>query len=250
MPANYAETNWAKSSTRNLSLAGLSDEFAAKLAPHLSPVALPQGFLLSKPAHPIYWIYFLDRGMASITTSESGGTAIETGIVGREGMVGVSALLGFAETHATAIMQGGGNGYRIRADVLRRSVEDGSEFLRPLHAFIHALSQQTSQLVLCNRLHEVEARLARWLMMARDAMESNSLRLTQEFLAEMLGVGRPAVTIAAGALQRTGAIAYARGHVDILKPELLASLSCECYREIRLSYAQVYPQLFVKTAKL
>lgn len=229
---------------RNLTLASLPQPLLDKLAGHLSFVDLPQGALLVKPDSPIQWVHFLERGMASINSMDQAGTPIEVGIIGREGIVGVQALLGQSQTQNAIVMQNAGNGYRIRAEILRECMLTETHLAQAVHTFVYAMLEQTTQLVLCNRLHELEPRLARWMLMTSDTTENSILRLTQEYLAEMLGVGRPAVTIAAGILQRAGSIVYSRGVVEIVNREQLQETSCECYGIIRQAYTRVYPDLF------
>ncbi len=229
---------------QNLTLAGLSQAALERLTPYLVPLDLPQGYLLSKPEQAIQWIYFLDRGMCSMTIADMPGTAVEVGIIGREGLVGVHALLGTAKSHNRMVMQGAGSGRRIRVEHLQRAMAEDHELLLPMHRFVYVLLEQTTQLILCNRLHDLDARLARWLLMTSDFMESSSLALTQEYLAEMLGVGRPAVTIAAGNFQRQGLIAYSRGLIEMVNREQLTTYACECYGVIRATYHTAYPGLY------
>ena len=234
---------------RNLMLAALPEKLLGKIEGNLSKIDLPQGSLLVKPETDIQWIYFLERGMASVNSLDLAGTPVEVGIIGREGLVGIQSLLGQPKTQNTVVMQGAGSGYRIRADLLREHFAQHPETTKLLHTFIYALLEQTTQLVLCNRLHELESRLARWLLMASDTMETRTLHLTQEFLAEMLGVGRPAVTIAAGIMQRAGLIVYSRGQVELVEPEKLQEVACDCYKLIHNSYARVYPELYTRTVR-
>ena len=234
---------------RNLTLAALSPAFLAKIESSLAPVNLTQGYLLVKSETESQWVYFLERGMASMNSLDFAGTPVEVGIIGREGIVGVHALLGHAMTQNAIVMQGAGAGYRIRAETLREHMAQNPDMLAPLHTFLYALLEQTTQLVLCNRLHELESRLARWLLMTSDFMETRTLHLTQEFLAEMLGVGRPAVTIAAGILQRAGMIMYSRGQVELVALDKLQSVACDCYKIIHQSYARVYPELYGTIAR-
>ncbi len=241
---NHFDREAPKLSPRNLMLAGLSQALLDRLAPHLYSLDLPQGTSLIKPDRPIQWVYFLERGMASMNSLDQAGTPIEVGIIGREGVVGVQALLGQTQTQNAVVIQGAGSGFRIRAEILREYMVTDIELTRAVHTFVYAMMEQTTQLVLCNRLHELEPRLARWLLMTSDVIESSTLRLTQEFLAEMLGVGRPAVTIVAGILQRSGAIVYSRGLVEIVNRKKLQGTSCECYGIIRRAYTRVYPDLF------
>ncbi len=234
----------SRSALRNRTLASLSNLASEKLMPLLSRVELPQGYLLVKSEREIQWVYFLERGMASMSSMDLQGTPVEVGIVGREGIVGAQALLGQSNTQNTTMMQGAGEGWRVRADAVRAIWSKDEDLLKSLHTFVYALLEQTTQLVLCNRLHDLESRLARWLLMASDFMETPVLHLTQEFLAEMLGVGRPAVTIAAGTLQRAGLIVYSRGLVEIVDRAQLKETSCECYETILQTYRKVYPNLY------
>ncbi len=244
MHMNELDRGLTQAALRNRTLVELAEPTFEKLAPHLQRVDLPQGMLLVKSDRDIHWIYFPERGMGSMSSVDLEGTQVEVGIIGREGMIGVQALLGQPQTRTTVIMQGAGDGYRIRVEVFKEQLAQDSGLQRHLHAFLYALLEQTTQLILCNRLHELESRLARWLLMASDCMETRSIHLTQEFLAEMLGVGRPAVTITAGILQRRGLIMYRRGLVEIVDREKLQKAACECYGIIRQTYQKVYPGLY------
>ncbi len=226
---------------RNLTLAALPQTLIEKLAPLLNRVDLPQHTVLVKSDSEISWIYFLERGMASVSSLDLSGTPLEVGIIGREGIVGVQALLGQRHTQNMVVMQGSGDGFRVRADALRGIFAQSPELISAVHAFVFTLLEQTTQLVLCNRLHGLESRLARWLLMAADCMETSTLHLTQEYIAEMLGVGRPAVTIAAGILQRGGLVTYSRGQLEILNREKLRRVACECYDIIDKAIRSVYP---------
>ena len=231
-------------SSRNFILSHLPPLVLDKLAPHLQHLDLPQGTVLVHSEEATHWVYFVERGMASVDSADLSGTPVEVGIIGREGIVGVHALLGQPRTRNSVVMQGAGEGYRVRAELLRDLLPLHGALLAMFHTFLYALLEQTTQLVLCNRLHELESRLARWLLMASDFMETRTLRLTQEFLSEMLGVGRPAVSIAAGILQRRGLIVYSRGQIEIRDREQLEKVACECYGVIRQAYHRVYPDLY------
>ncbi|WP_158615355.1 Crp/Fnr family transcriptional regulator [Acidipila sp. EB88] len=231
-------------SFRNHFLASVPRPVLEKLEAQLIRVDLPAGTMLLHSDREIQWLYFLERGMASVSSLDRAGAPVEVGVIGREGIVGFQSLLGQPLTHTSAIMQGSGEGYRLRADALREYTPQDADVTRLLHTFLHALLEQTTQLVLCNRLHELEARLARWLLTACDFMGTRAIHLTQEFLAEMLGVGRPAVTLAAGVLQRNGYISYSRGLVEVADPAKLEQVTCDCYGIIRNSYKRLYPTLY------
>jgi CRP-like cAMP-binding protein len=215
-----------------------------ELSPHLFRIDLPQSTSLLKPLQPITWIYFIERGMASITGATEEGEAVEVGVIGREGLVGVSALLGQPQGQNAILMQGSGTGYRIRASILREHFMRSTHLQQLVHDFLYVQMTQATQLIVCNRVHEVEARLARWLLLAAGLMETTNIHLTQEFLSQMLGTRRSTVTVAAGALQRSGMIGYSRGRVEILNRDLLEGSSCECYSIIRDMYLRIYPSLY------
>jgi len=211
------------------------DEFAA-LSKHLVPVELPLERQLSEPNQPIDYLYFLNSGLISTDAVTLKGEQVEVGLIGREGFSGLPALLDQPQMSHTVIMQGSGEGYRIRSSVVRSEFLKGGTLQKLVHAFAYLQLVQITQSVLCNRLHEVEARLARWLLSSADRMESETLHLTQEFLAQMLGVQRSTVTVAAGEMQRNGIIGYSRGRIHILDRPGLTAKACECYGIVNSSY--------------
>ena len=244
MVDNRAIVNHTSIAFRNFTLARAPKSLLDELAPHLFGVELPQGTLLVKPLQSITWVYFLEQGMASITGATEEGEAVEVGVIGREGLVGVSALLGQPQAQNTILMQGSGSGHRIRASILREHFLRSTPLQQLVHDFLYVQLTQATQLIVCNRVHEVEARLARWLLMAAGLMETTNIHLTQEFLSQMLGTRRSTVTVAAGALQRSGMIGYSRGRVEIVNRDMLEGASCECYSIIRDMYLRIYPSLY------
>jgi CRP-like cAMP-binding protein len=224
---------------RNVILAQLPDEAFASLAPFLTPIDLPLGMKLSEPNLPIEYVYFLNSGLISTDALTEEGETVEVGVIGREGFSGLPALLDQPQMSHSVIMQGIGEGLRIRSSVVRDEFLKGGMLQRMVHAFAYLQLVQVSQSVLCNRMHEVDARLARWLLTSADRMESESLNLTQEFLSQMLGVQRSTVTVAAGELQRAGMIGYSRGKINILDRPQLTAVACECYGIVRSSYRRV-----------
>src|SRR5712675_2906209 len=201
---------------RNLMLAQLPDAEYDTLARSLVPLELPLGMRLSEPNEPIEYIYFVNSGLISTDALTEKGESVEVGVIGREGFAGLPALLDQPQMSHSVLMQGTGEGTRIRSSILRDQFVKGGELQRMVHTFAYLQLVQTAQSVLCNRMHEVDARLARWLLTSADRMETESLNLTQEFLAQMLGVQRSTVTVAAGELQRAGMIGYSRGKIHIL----------------------------------
>jgi CRP-like cAMP-binding protein len=224
---------------RNLILAQLPDAEYETLAKFLVPVELPLHMRLSEPNEPIEHVYFLNSGLISTDALTEKGESVEVGVIGREGFAGLPALLDQPQMSHSVLMQGGGEGFRVRSSILREQFVKGGELQRMVHTFAYLQLVQVTQSVLCNRMHEVDARLARWLLTSADRMESDSLNLTQEFLAQMLGVQRSTVTVAAGELQRTGLIGYSRGKIHILDRVRLAATACECYRIVSASYRRV-----------
>lgn len=225
--------------TRNVILAQLPEDEYAAFAKFLTPVDLPLGKQLSEPNLPIEYVYFLNSGLISTDALTERGESVEVGVIGREGFAGLPALLDQPQMSHSVLIQGVGEGLRIRSSIVRDEFLKGGMFQQLVHAFTYLQMVQVTQSVLCNRMHEVDARLARWLLTSADRMESESLNLTQEFLAQMLGVQRSTVTVAAGELQRTGTIGYSRGKINILNRPALAKTACECYEIVSSSYRRI-----------
>ncbi len=236
MPTGQISTPVNSTRPRNLILSQLpADEYAA-LSKHLVPVELPLEKRLSEPNQPIEFVYFLNTGLISTDAVTERGEQVEVGLIGREGFSGLPALLDQPQMSHMVIMQGAGEGFRIRSSVVRAEFLKGGTLQKLVHSFAYLQLVQITQSVLCNRMHEVEARLARWLLSSADRMESEYLHLTQEFLAQMLGVQRSTVTVAAGELQRNGMIGYSRGRIHILDRTGLAAKACECYGIVNAVY--------------
>ncbi|MGH8660922.1 MAG: Crp/Fnr family transcriptional regulator, partial [Burkholderiales bacterium] len=198
----------------NSLLAALPRRDYLRLLAGLEPVALTFGEVLYEPGQPIRHVYFPNDSVVSLLTLVDGRLALEVGLVGREGMVGIPLALGVGVTSVRALVQGAGTAMRMEAARFRRVFPRCAPLQRVLHHYAHVLMAQVTQTAACNRFHVVEARLARWLLMTRDRVRSPQFRLTQEFLAHMLGVRRVGVTNAAGALQRRNLISYRRGNIS------------------------------------
>jgi len=220
-------------------LSQLPEEEYAALAKHLVPVDLPLSKTLSEPNQPIEHVYFLNSGLISTDALTEAGESVEVGVIGREGVSGLAALLDQPQMSHSVVMQGNGDGLRIRSSIVREEFVKGGVLMQLVHAFSYLQMVQVSQSVLCNRMHPVDARLARWLLTSADRMESETLHLTQEFLAQMLGTQRSTVTVAAGEMQRDGLIGYSRGKIHILERSKLEARACECYRIVLASYKRV-----------
>ena len=223
----------------NFILSRLPQQQYTELSRHFVPVDLPQGMHMGEPNQANKFIYFPVSGLVSVDALTEAGESVEVGVIGREGFAGVAGLLGQPQMPHSVIIQGAGSGLRIRTSVLREEFLKGGVLAELVHQFIYLQIVQTSQSALCNRLHPVDARIARWLLTASDRMKSEKLGLTQEFLAQMLGSRRSTVTVAAGNLQRKGLIDYARGRVQILDRPGLEGVACECYGIVRSAYQRV-----------
>ena len=216
---------------RNRLLAVLPPEEIERLMPSLESVPLLTGMPIYEPNAPITHVYFPISGIVSLTSDMREGT-VEVGTVGREGMTGLPLVLRARTMPTRAFVQVPGHAYRMRDEDLLLVMSESPRFERLLLRYALALFDQAAQHAACNRLHALEERCARWLLMTHDRVDGDVLPLKQQFLAEMLGVHRPAVTLAAGALQRAGVIRYTRGKVTVLDRPALERASCECYRII------------------
>ena len=218
----------------NLFLASLQrDDFAA-LRPHLEIVRLSLRQILHEMGAPIGHCYFTDGGMTSLVIRLEDGANIEAGVVGKEGFAGAPALMGFeGSSPYTSMIQMPGVGLRIPSDVLRTEMLRRPTLLDRVHRFTQVLNTQIAHTAACNAHHNLQERLARWLLMAHDRAESDTLPLTQEFISMMLAVRRPGVTVAARSLQAIGAIEYERGRIVVLDRGRLEESSCECYAIVR-----------------
>lgn len=231
-----AATAVQRASSANAILAALSGREYEHLQPHLETVELPSGQNLYNCGDAVQYVYFpLDAIVYLFTTLENGAT-IETGIVGSEGVLGISAILGAPATTSQALVLSHQNALRISAGLLKREFDAGGTLQNLMLRYFHAFYVQTTQTAACNRHHNMEGRLCRWLLMMRDRVASDDLQVTQEFISEMLGTRRPYVTTAAGLLQKAGIIECTRGHIRILDRAALENCCCECYEIIRKEF--------------
>lgn len=211
-------------------LAALPRKNYLRLLAGLEPVTLSFGEVLYETGKPIRHVYFPGDSLVSLLTPVEGHMALETGMVGREGMLGIPLALGIINSPMRAVVLGTGTALRMTSARFRNEHGKYGPLHRELNRYIHERIVQITQTAACNRFHPVEGRLARWLLMTRDRMGTNHFRLTQELLGNMLGVLRVAVTKAAGALQRRKLISYCRGNISILDQEGLETAACRCYR--------------------
>src|SRR5438093_2918412 len=210
-------------------LAALPAADYTRILPSLTVVPLKLKDILHKPGDPIRDVYFPGGGFCSMLTVLEDGSMVEIATVGREGMVGVSAVLDGTPVTSAAMVQGETDTcYRMKVDAFRREVDRHGAFHELTTHYAQALFGFVAQSTACNAVHSVEQRLARWLLMARDRMGSDEFPLTQEFVAIMLGASRPTVTLVASTLQKAGLIRYHRGQITIVDGEKLEEASCEC----------------------
>lgn len=218
----------------NRVLSSLPKAEIGRLQVNLEPVLLPQNEVLSEPGEKMLYAYFLEEGMASIVMTMKNGATVEVGVVGREGLVGLPALFGTKQQLPTrTFMQIGGSGFRIKSQILRAEFDRSGKLREHCGRYLQSHVVQISAAAACNRVHNIDERLARWLLLCQDRTALALLPLTHEFLAQMLGTGRATVTLAAGILQRSKLIEYRRGKVEILNRKGLEGAACECYGIIR-----------------
>jgi CRP-like cAMP-binding protein len=232
-------TGISESSVSNLFLATIALADLAAMTPYLEPVSLPARHILQDKDQPVEHIYFPGRGMISLVMPLEDGALIETGLVGREGAIGLSALTGHKPSLHSAMVQMQGDAMRIRASVMRELSLRHPGLMTQVLLSSQALYAQVSYAAVCNVRHNLLERLARWLLMAHDRAENEVLPLTQEFMAMMLGARRPGVTVAANMLQHSGAITYGRGRVSICDRRRLEDSACECYAAQRGVYRRL-----------
>jgi CRP-like cAMP-binding protein len=224
---------------KNRLLTSLPRDVIQLLAPHLTLVDLPRNRTLQEANLVAEGAYFLEGGICSIVATMENGMSVEVGLIGREGFVGAAAVLDSGPSPHRHFMQVPGYGFRIKAKVLKGLADTCTPLRVSLLRAVQGLLVQTAQTAACNRLHDLQERLARWLLMCRDGVQSDQILLTQEFLATMLGTRRSSVTVAAGMLQKAGLIASTRGHVAILNPAGLADAACECYAIVHSEYVRL-----------
>jgi CRP-like cAMP-binding protein len=209
-----------------------------KLLPLLEPVKLAFGEILYESHAQIRHVYFPNDCFVSMLTTVDAGRAAEVGLIGSEGMIGVPMALGVAVSPFRAVVQGGGTAMRLKTADFRRNFSNSAALKREVFLFTHLLMIQIAQTAACNRFHVVTQRMARWMLMTRDRVNSNEFRITQEFLALMLGVRRVGVSAAMSNLRERNLIVYRRGTITILDHEGLVAVACVCYRTVKDTYTE------------
>src|SRR5918997_955085 len=219
--------------TKNRLLAALPRQEYERLAPHLEPRHLPRGKTIALTGDTLRHAYFPTNGMISLLSTSEGGEAIEVAMVGSEGFVGVPIVLKVGVTPFWSVVQIQADAMRISAAALVKEFDRCGQLHDLLLQYTHSLLAHVTQSAVCNRFHTVQERLCRWLLLSRDRVKSDTINLTQEFIAQMLGTARTGVTMAAVPLQDAGLIRYRRGKITILDREGLKSAACECYSIVR-----------------
>jgi CRP-like cAMP-binding protein len=222
-------TKVANRKVANTLLAALTGKNYRRLLSGLEPVVLKFGDVLYESGQKIRYVYFPGNSLVSLLTVVDGRMALEVGMVGREGLVGIPLALGADVSPVRALVQGGGMAMRMTSARFAKEIRKSPQLRQEVNHYANALMAQVSQTAACNRFHVVVARLARWLLMTRDRVRSGEFRLTHEFLSHMLGVRRVGVTTAARTLQARKLIAYSRGNIEILDHKGLEAAACECY---------------------
>lgn len=222
---------------RNRILLALPDNEFQILRPLLSLQELPRYASLHEPGAPLELVYFPNSGLVSMVIVTREGKMVEVGVVGNEGVVGAPAFVGLSRIPQRAVVQIAGEGFRIRVPTLQGALPSTPLLLQIANQHAVMQGMQAAQSAACNRLHGVEQRLARWLLLMYDRVDEDSLHITHDFLATMLGTDRPSVSLAAGALQKKGAIEYTRGAVRLSNRERLEEAACECYEVMQKLYS-------------
>ena len=228
------------SHAENHLLASLPSDVRKRLTPHLERLNAELNKKIYEPYEDIAHVYFPINSIASIVASTATGEMAEVGLVGREGAAGIDVALGADRSPHESMIQIAGPVFRISSVEFIREFKQCEVFHDRILSFMQKLYAQISQTTLCNRLHHVDARLPRWLLMCHDRIDGNVLALTQEFIALMLGASRVSVTLAAKDLQKIGYIKYARGKITVLDREGLEDVSCECYSIVKREYDRKY----------
>jgi CRP-like cAMP-binding protein len=220
----------------NRLLSALSRDQQIRLLPRMEKISLPIRHMLAEADAPITHVYFPLSGVISLVITLKGGAAVEVATVGNEGLVGTPVFLGAQRSPAKAVCQVAGQALKMRADNFRRSLEEHPELLDLVRRYTQGLFDQVAQTTACNHVHSVQQRMCRWLLMTHDRVGADEFHLTQEFLAQMLGVRRPSVTVAAGQLQKAGLIRYQRGRIRVVDRAGLEAGACECYEAMRREF--------------
>ena len=239
--ANLTHKNGAPDPKKNELLAALPAAEWLRWLPQLEAVEMPLGKVLYESGSKMTHVYFPTTSIVSLLYVMEDGSSAEIAVVGREGLVGISLFMGGSSTPSRAVVQSAGFGYRLQASLMMQEFNRAGPVLHLLLRYTQALITQMAQTAVCNRHHSLDQQLCRWLLLSLDRLNSNELVMTQELIANMLGVRREGVTEAAGQLQDAGLISYRRGHITVHDRPGLEKRSCECYAVVKNEYDRLLP---------
>lgn len=228
---------------QNHLLAALPDQDYIRIQPSLEHVHMPLGQALYESGCNLQHIYFPTTSIVSLLYVLASGASAEIAVVGNEGVLGIALFMGGETTPSRAVVQSAGHGYRMRAMQLKQEFNQGGPMARLLLRYTQALITQMSQTAVCNRHHTIEQQLCRWLLLSLDRLSTDNLNMTQDLIANMLGVRREGVTEAAGKLQRAGLIEYSRGHIHVIDRPNLEKRVCECYQVVKTEFDRLLPDM-------
>jgi len=226
---------------QNQLLAALPEADYQRLLARLEFVKLPLGLVVFESGRKLRHLYFPASGIVSLLYAMENGASTEIAVIGNEGVVGIALFMGGESTPSRAVVQSAGHAYRLKATALKTEFERGGPLQHLLLRYTQALIAQMTQTAVCNRHHAVDQQLCRWLLLSLDRLPSNELAMTQELIANMLGVRREGVTEAAGKLQEAGLIRYSRGHITVLNRPKLEARVCECYAVVKKEMDRLLP---------
>ncbi|CAN5710833.1 Crp/Fnr family transcriptional regulator [soil metagenome] len=226
---------------KNRLLDALPEADLGRWLEYLEPIALPLGLVLYEPGDTQTHVYFPTTSIVSLLYVMENGASAEIAVVGNEGLVGISLFMGGESTSSRAVVQSGGHGFRLKASAMKSEFDRGGAVLHLVLRYTQALISQMAQTAVCNRHHSLDQQLCRWLLLSLDRLEGAELVMTQELIANMLGVRREGVTTGARKLQKLGLIRYARGHITVLNRSGIEERTCECYEVVRREYERLLP---------
>jgi CRP-like cAMP-binding protein len=238
----YSANTLFPGSTGNHLLAALPDAEWQRWEPHLERVEMPLGQVLYEAGGTLSHVYFPTTAIVSLLYVMENGASAEIAVVGNEGIVGISLFMGGDSTSSRAVVQSAGRGIRLNAQILKDDFNRAGPVLHLLLHYTQALITQMAQTAVCNRHHTLDQQLCRWLLLSLDRLQGSELVMTQELIANMLGVRREGVTEGALKLQQAGLIRYARGHITVLDRPALEKRSCECYSVVKKEYDRLLPE--------
>ena len=233
--------DFASTAKNNQLLATLSDAVWERLLPNLELVKMPLGQVLCESGVMLSHVYFPTTAIVSLLYVLKNGASAEIAVVGNEGIVGISLFMGGGSTPSRAVVQSAGSGFRLKAQVMKDEFQRAGPMMLVLLRYTQALITQMAQTAVCNRHHSLDQQLCRWLLLSLDRIQSNELAMTQDLIANMLGVRREGVTVAALKLQAAGLIRYARGHITVLNRDGIEKRACECYAVVKKEYDRLLP---------